>query len=1164
MDQGWIVVPVSLLYLGVLFFIAWYGDKQTSWLARWRPWIYSLSIAVYCTSWTFYGTVGQASQDTWSFLPIYLAPIIVFVFGWRILARLILIAKREHITSIADFIAARYGKSQGLAVFVTVIAVVGILPYIALQLRGITMGLSQIAPDLGHSVALDGMLNGTVHSGDIAWLVTACLAVFTMLFGTRHIDTTEHHRGMMMAVAFESLVKLGAFLIVGGFAVWLLLSTPTTELNWQALAHQKMAASTVNWGSLLIHTLLTMIAIICLPRQFHTTVVENSRAQDLHKARWIFPAYLALMGLFVLPLALAGEALLPQVAADTYVINLPLLQDADTIALLAFLGGTSAASGMVIVSTIALAIMVSNDLVLPLLLRRLRISERRFSAFSGLLLNIRRALIVLLLLAAWGFYLVLDNIPSLSAIGLLSFAAIAQFAPALLGGIYWREGNRNGVYAGLIGGGAVWVSTLMNQTGMLAGNADTNVLLWFLSPPSVPILAQLTVVDWGMLLSLVVNLSLYVVVSLFTRSSLAERLQAATFVGAPLPETEDVSLYQSRVTVAELEMLAARFVGRKRVRTAFSQFAKQHHEGNHSATQPAELLAPEQQASAALIRHTERVLAGVFGASSARLVLTSALKGRNMQLEEVATIVDEASELFDFSRGLLQGAIEHINQGIAVVDKQLRLVAWNQRYLELFTFPPGLIQVGRPIADVIRHNAQQGLCGAGDPEMHVTKRVAHLQRGTAHTSSRVRADGQVIEVQGNPMPGGGFVMSFSDITAFRQAEQALKDANENLEARVQQRTQELERLNSKLVTATQQAEQQAHSKGRFLAAVSHDLMQPLNAARLFSSSLSEVAKDSESRQLASHIESALGAAEDLIGDLLDVSRLEAGKLQVNRQAFLLSDVFNTLKAEFGALAKQQGIDFTVVNTQVVIQSDPKLLRRALQNFLTNAFRYNPKGKVTLGGRRVNGHYRIEVWDNGPGIPEAKQANIFNEFTRLDRGGVEHGLGLGLAIARGISRVLAHPLSLRSWVGKGTVFSLTAERGQLVAPAVVSTGSESDKLPLHGVKVLCVDNEPDILLGMETLLARWGCEVRLAENVVQAMRALDDGWQPKFVLSDYHLAKDQTGLQVLQQCRLRLGVGFKGAIISADRTSETQQTIRGHGFLFISKPVKPLKLRTILN
>ena len=1140
MAQGWIVVPVALAYLGLLFLIAWYGDRKPQWLAGWRPWIYSLSIAVYCTSWTFYGTVGQASRDIWSFLPIYLAPILVFTLGWRILARLILIAKREHITSIADFIAARYGKSQGLAVLVTVMAVVGILPYIALQLRGITMGLELIAPELGRQ--------GGEH--DTAWLVTLALAVFTVLFGTRHIDTTEHHRGMMMAVAFESLVKLAAFLVVGVFAVMLLFDVPPLT----AVTPELLQPTSPRLGSLLIHTLLTMAAIICLPRQFHTTVVENNRAQDLHLARRVFPLYLLLMGMFVVPLALAGQILLPHIAADTYVINLPLQQGADSTALLAFLGGTSAASGMVIVSTIALAIMVSNDLVLPLLLRRLRISGRDFGAFSGLLLNVRRALILLLLLAAWGFYQLLDEIPSLSGIGLLSFAAIAQFAPALLGGIYWREGNRNGVYAGLLGGALVWAITMMGQTNMLAGTAETNLLLWLLTPPPWPLLGDLSAVDWGMLMSLVVNLFLYVVISLVTRSSLTERLQAASFVGAPLPETDNAGLYQSRVTVAELEMLAARFVGRKRVRNAFSQFAEQHYVQ----------LQPQLQASAALIRHTERVLAGVFGASSARLVLTSALQGRNMQLEEVATIVDEASELFDFSRGLLQGAIEHISQGIAVVDKQLRLVAWNQRYLEQFAFPPGLIQVGRPIADVIRHNARQGLCGPGDPEQHVVKRVEHLKRGTAHTSSRTRADGQVIEVQGNPMPGGGFVMSFTDITAFRQAEQALKEANENLEERVRRRTGELELLNRRLIAATQQAEQQARSKSRFLAAVSHDLMQPLNAARLFSSSLAEVAKDPETIKLAHHIESALGAAEDLIGDLLDVSRLEAGKLQLNVHPFPVSDVLDTLSAEFGALARQQGIRFEVVNSKAVIVSDPKLLRRALQNFLTNAFRYNPGGKVVLGVRRRQDQLQVEVWDNGPGIPEDKQAHIFDEFTRLERSGAEHGLGLGLAIARGISRVLDHKLSLRSWPGQGTVFGLSVGRGVLPRRAAPTKAVPPKIAPLAGLKVLCVDNEPEILLGMETLLARWGCEIRLAETVAGTLQQLEDGWQPDFVLSDYHLGNGQTGLQVLQQCRRLLGKSFRGVVISADRTAETQQAIRAHGFGFVSKPVKPLKLRALLN
>ncbi|ELE8120127.1 PAS-domain containing protein [Vibrio fluvialis] len=1140
--QGWLVIPVSLMYLGVLFLIAWYGDRQTRWLAKWRPWIYSLSIAVYCTSWTFYGTVGQASANPWSFLPIYIAPILVFAFGWRILARLILIAKREHITSIADFIGARYGKSQGLAVAVTLIAVAGILPYIALQLRGITMGLNIVAPDLREQFGY--------QDDHVSWFVVLALALFTMLFGTRHIDNTEHHRGMMMAIAFESIVKLVAFLVVGLFILFLTFSHDSVNLIETARATYQAP----NWPTLFVHTVLTMIAIICLPRQFHTMVVENERAQDLHTARWLFPIYLILMGLFVLPIAWVGQSLLGGTSPDTFVISVPMSVGAEDIALLAFLGGTSAASGMVIVSTIALAIMVSNDLVMPLLLRRMRLSQRNHRHFSGLLVIIRRTLILLLLLGAWGFYLALDTIPSLSAIGFLSFSAITQFAPALIGGMYWREGNRKGVYVGLAVGFTLWLITLMTATNMLAGDEQSNILLWLITPPDVLGSMGLKNSDWGMILSVSLNALCYVLVSWGTRSSLSERLQSAAFVGTPLPENENMSLYQSRVTVGELEMLASRFVGRTRVRAAFTQYWGQQRE----------TLMPNQQAPSTLIRHTERVLAGVFGASSAKLVLTSALQGRNMQLEEVATIVDEASELYDFSRGLLQGAIEHIGQGIAVVDKQLRLVAWNQRYLELFDFPLGLIQVGRPIADVIRHNAEQGLCGPGDPEDHVRRRVYHLEQGSRHTSSRVRPDGRVIEVQGNPMPGGGFVMSFTDITVFRDAEQTLKEANENLEERVLERTRELEKLNKQLVSATQRSERESQSKSRFLAAVSHDLMQPLNAARLFASSLAEVARDDEVKRLSHHIESALSAAEDLIGDLLDISRLESGKLEIHPQSFAIKDVLANLNAEFSALARQQGVDFCMVPSSLYVRSDPKLLRRVVQNFLTNAFRYNPKGKVLLGVRRINGKVRIDVWDNGIGIEEDKQQEIFEEFNRGGQVRSDQGLGLGLAISKGIAHVLGHEISMRSWPGRGSVFSLTLEQSQPVvqeAPIVAVAEAVSD---LSYLRVLCVDNEEDILVGMRDLLERWGCEVKTATDLVSSLKALDNQWIPDVILSDYRLDNGRTGLEVLQQCRLRLGDCFEGIIISADRSADILDGIKSNGFGFIAKPVKPIKLRAMLN
>lgn len=1156
MHQGWLLIGLSLAYLGLLFLIAFVADKNKRRRPKGQPLLYSLSLAVYCTSWTFFGTVGQASESPWSPVPIYLGPMLVFLFGWRLLARLILVAKREHITSIADFIAARYGKSQRLAMVISLIAVMGILPYLVLQLKAIVTGLDLL---MANSVGA----SPTNNMAELALGVTLLLALFSILFGTRNLDATEHHRGMVVAIAFESVVKLLAFMAVGGFALWLIITKPS-PVRSQVTSDFLDAVVAVTPGSLLelaIYTLVAMCAVICLPRQFHVTVVENNQGQDLHWARWLFPLYLFLMGLFIWPLALAGKQWVGAgMGSDTYVISLPMSLGYDGMAMLAFLGGTSAATGMVIVCTIALAIMVSNDLVLPVLLRRFW-QQGRDERLMRLLLQVRRGAILLILLAAWALYLWLGDLTSLSRIGYLSFGAVAQFAPALLLGLYWRHGNRKGVYLGLALGVSLWFLTLLAESGLLAGSP----LEALLAPPDWPAFRDLSLGAWCIFLSLLLNLMGYVAGSLLSRAAVSERLQAANFVGKPSRDL--AALYQARVSVKELEMLAARFVGSSRVKRAFGRFA-----GERGGT-----LAPQMQASAELIAHTERLLAGVFGASSARLVLASALQGRNMQLEEIATIVDEASDVFRFNRGLLQGAIEHMGQGISVVDRELKLVAWNRRYIELFHYPPGLIQVGRSIEDIIRYNAEQGLCGPGELEAHVARRVAFMQRGSPHVSARERPDGRVIEMQGNPMPAGGFVMTFTDITPFRAAERVLREANEHLEARVAERTHELSELNRQLLLVNQQVERANHSKSRFLAAVSHDLTQPLNAAKLFTSSLLEMLpgeqgaeQRAEQVRIARHIDDALGATEDLITDLLDISRLEAGKFKAKKLDFALSDVLGNLKAEFGVLARAGEIQFSVVESRLAVHSDVRLLRRVLQNFLTNAFRYNPGGRVLLGCRRVRDpqgdKVRIEVWDNGPGIPLDKQESIFDEFSRLDhsRTAREQGLGLGLAIARGIAQVLGHQLSLRSWPDAGSVFAITLNLAtRPVMPSQVAAPAVRDS-QLEGIRILCIDNEEDILTAMHSLLGRWGCEVRCAQSLEQAQALIGDGFRPRLVLSDYHLDDGKTGLQALHMIRLAHGNEIGGIIISADRKSELQAQIREHGFGYVSKPVKPLKLRALMN
>ncbi|KGF63111.1 hybrid sensor histidine kinase/response regulator [Pseudomonas lutea] len=1145
-----LIAAVALAYMAIMFAIAFYGDRRSAPLPpRLRAWVYSLSLAVYCTSWTFFGSVGQAAEQLWSFLPIYLGPILLLLLAPWVLQKMVLISKQENITSIADFIAARYGKSQTLAVVVALICLIGVLPYIALQLKGIVLGVNIL-------IGAGADATGT-RAQDTALIVSLVLALFTIVFGTRNLDATEHHRGMVLAIAFESLVKLFAFMAVGAFITFGLYDGVDDLFNQAMLAPRLEAywKETVNWPSMVVQTGVAMMAIICLPRQFHVTVVENIEPQDLRLAKWVFPAYLLLAAVFVVPIALAGQMLLPaSVLPDSFVISVPLAHAHPALAMLAFIGGASAATGMVIVASVALSTMVSNDMLLPWLLRR-KTAERPFEAFRYWMLSVRRVSIVVILLLAYVSYRLLGSTASLATIGQIAFAAITQLMPAMIGALYWKPANRRGVFAGLAAGVFIWFYTLVLPIiahSMSWSLHSFPLLAWLHSNPFNLPISPLT---QGVVLSMLGNLVLFVWVSLLSRTRVSEHWQAGRFIGQEL-QARPNNRSLLAVQIEDLLKLSARFVGEERAQQSFIRFAYRQGKGFN----------PNQNATGEWIAHTERLLAGVLGTSSTRAVVKAAIEGRDMQLEDVVRIADEASEVLQFNRALLQGAIENITQGISVVDQSLRLVAWNARYLELFNYPEGLISVGRPIADIIRYNAERGLLGPGEAEVHVARRLHWMRQGRAHTSERLFPNGQVIELIGNPMPGGGFVMSFTDITAFREAEHALKGANESLEQRVAERTRELSQLNAALSEAKAHAEAANQSKTRFLAAVSHDLMQPMNAARLFSAALlhNDDNVPAEAKQLIHHLDSSLRSAEDLISDLLDISRLENGKFTPTITPFALNTVFETLGAEFTALAQEQGLDFRVRSSALRVTSDAKLLRRVLQNFLTNAFRY-AKGPILLGVRRRHGQLSLEVWDRGPGIPEDKRQVIFEEFKRLDshQTRAEKGLGLGLAIADGLCRVLGHSLEVRSWPGKGSVFSVTVPLAA-AQPLPPAAPAESLGTALNGTQILCVDNEDSILIGMNSLLSRWGCQVWTARNREECQALLDEGIRPHLALVDFHLDHGEVGTELMAWLRTQLGEPVPGVVISADGRPELIAQVHAAGLEYLAKPVKPAALRALLS
>src|SRR6516162_3343158 len=1046
MLQAWVVIAFALGYIGLLFVIASYGDEAgrgreghpsrllptwapKTWALKeqisgrpeiWRGFIYPLSLAIYCTSWTFFGSVGLASRNGFEFLTIYVGPILVIGFCSPLIMRIVRLAKAQNITSIADFIAARYGKAQSVAAAVALIAIIGTVPYIALQLKAVSSSLTTVLTHAGPAgAAMRPVL------GDIALYIAAAMAMFAVLFGTRHIDATEHQNGLMLAIATESLVKLVAFVAVGAFVTFWMFGGPFA-LFAAALAHPQSAAALMREGApgtFAAMTLLSLFAIVLLPRQFHVTVVENNNEDEIRRASWLFPLYLVLINLFVLPIALAGLLTFSgrQVDSDMFVLALPLAAHSDLFTIAAFIGGLSAATAMVIVESVALAIMVSNDIVMPLVLKRREAAISSRDNVGGLLLAVRRAAIFLILFLAYVYYR-LDGEAQLASIGLLSFAAIAQLAPAFFGGLIWRRATARGALAGMTIGIAAWAYTLLLPSLADAGIVGRDLLVqgpWGIAAlrPQALLGLDLPPLAHGVLWTLSLNLVAYVVFSLTRAPASIERLQADLFVASQLtPLPPSFRLWRSSVTVEELTTAVARYLGEERTRTSF---------GSYAATRGMNL-APKAEADFQLLRYAEHLLASAIGAASSRLALSLLLRKRTVSTQAALKLLDDASAAIHYNREILQTALDHVRQGIAVFDKELHLVCWNRQFGEILALRHELARVGIALHDILRHIARQSEQNA-DIDQFIIDRVANYTNSVEPFLERVAERGLFIEVRANRLPDGGLVTTFTDITPSVQAAEALERANANLERRVRERTAELTRLNAALEWAKAEADEANVSKTRFVAAASHDILQPLNAARLYVTSLIERNGAGEDGALIGNIDASLEAVEEIFSALLDISRLDTGVMKPELVEFRIDELLHRLEVEFAPLAREKGLQLVIVPCSLPVRSDRRLLRRLLQNLISNAVKYTPSGRVLVGCRRGE-QLRIEVYDTGIGIPQAKQRAVFKEFHRLDQGArVARGVGLGLSIVERIARVLHCELTLKSKSGDGSCFAVEVPR-----------------------------------------------------------------------------------------------------------------------------------------
>ncbi len=1126
------VLALSLAYLGLLFAVAYIGDRYArDWSASSvAPAVYGLSLAIYCTSWTFYGAVGRAATSGIDFIFIYTGPVIVVVLGYPMLAKMVRVAKRHNVTSIADFLASRYGKSRAVGVSATLFATVGVLPYIALQLQAVSSSFRTIAEPT------QGVAGGVVHT-DTSLIVAALMAVFTILFGVRNVSASEQHRGMMLAIAFESVVKLLALLTVGPFVLWVLFDGPSDLIarvaQAPAIAERLTHSGTpLSW---IVMSLLSAMAFLCLPRQFHVAVVEHGHPASLRTARWLFPLYLVLINLFVVPIAAAGLLLLgPQASPDLYVLQLPLANGEGWLSAFVFIGGLSAATSMVIVACMALSGMIGNELVMPYLLRRQAGVAREM---GPLVVFVRRVAVVLILMAGYSYERIISGYLPLASIGLISFCAVANLAPGLVLGLYWRGAHRYGVVAGLAGGFVVWLYALLLPTlHQKTGIAQVAPLKPYLPAP----LSDLDAVGQGFVVCILVNAALLIGVSLLARPIARDREQASSFVLGAEPEQPQQQAPADTARIEELRELLTRFVGSERARRA---------------------LSGERLSIEVALARAERMLSGTLGSASARIIIAAFGRRGRLLPRSARALIDEASEAIRYNYEILRNTLDHVGMGIAAFDREGRLEIFNDRFTTLLSLDDDAVAVGA---------APQQFGAAADV-------VALLRRPeTPQTHEIATREGRVIELRLDPLPGDGFVATCNDVTArvhtaqaLRESDHQLRQSTETLEQRVIERTAELE-------ASRAEAEAANLGKTRFIAAASHDLLQPLHAARLFTAAM--IDRD-PGNDLSGKIDASLGAVESLLDALLDISKLDAGAFKPEKRPFALQPLFESLATAFAPVAARHGVELVVVPTQAFVSTDPAFLRRILQNLLSNALRYGRvegrPPRVLLGCRRAlqaggGEELRIEVKDNGPGIAADKQVIIFDEFVRLqpedEAPREERGLGLGLAIVDRIARMLDLPVGLASAPGRGSTFSVIVPRVPTVAAAPIAAPAPQPTLSIVAESfVLCIDNEARVREAMATLLGGWGCRVAIAATHAEALEQVARfGRLPDLVLADLHLDEGPDGLEVVDALRRAWGRAVPAALITADRDPTLRLRTRARNVELLHKPVKPASLRALLR
>ncbi|MFA3792507.1 PAS-domain containing protein [Aliiglaciecola sp. SL4] len=1105
---------VIFVYLIALFLVGYLGDKYLR-QGRQHPIIYSLALGVHCSSWAFFGTTTQATQYGWAFVPTYLGIILVMLLGFGAMKKMAEICQRNNISSLADFIGVQYNSANLLAAIVSLLCFIGVVPYVALQLDSVVDSLTLLTNESSTRMGL---------------YVAVVLAVLAIFLGARSFDLTDKKPGLMLTVAFASSLKLIALSFVGIFVCYELFNGIFDLMGKAQLSSKAQQVLQTNSGMwvYISHVFLGICAMFCLPRQFHVNFVEYKSNTELNTARWLFPLFLVGMGLFVLPIGLAGHILFDKqdVSTDIYALALPLKANSALTTLVSFVGGLAAATSMVVVATLAVGIMISNNLITPVWVKFKLINQNQNNLSPSIILFIRRLTIASVLAVSYFYHKDVSSGSPLVNSGIIAMALLAQTFPMMLLGLYWQKSNKLAAYIGLLVGSAGWFYWLLWPS-------ITSSYYFDPTPTDLEL-------GRGFIFSLLANGICFCIIAW---CSPTKPVNQANHPQNNLPQKHPIKL-------SKLLALTQNVLNEDEIKGLKSKLGE---------------VDLNSFASMSIVESVEGMLAAKIGGASSRILISAIAEKDEVPITELVEWMEEAAQTFQFNHEILQSSVEHIQQGISVIDPELKLIAWNQRYIEMFDYPEGYIHAGISMRKILAFNAQRGLFGSiENPQQEIDKRIEYIKQGSIYKYVRKQPNGQVIELNGGPLPGGGFVTTYSDITEYMEIQQQLELAKSQLERRVDLRTEELKHSNQALTKAKLLAERANESKTKFLAAAGHDLMQPFNAASLFGELIQQKSNEPEIKLLSQSLNDSINNAEELLSLLLDMTKLESGVLESHIQEFPIDDVLSPLFNDFNLIAQRKKLNLIYVPSSAVVVSDKKLLKRIIQNLLSNAIRYTQSGKIVMGCRRNKQHIKVCVLDTGPGISTADQHHIFEEFRQLDKTNIQQGLGLGLTIVDRVSSLLNHPIQLQSQLGKGSNFSVSLPLGKRLKNPVKTADAILAKTEiLHARTVLLAENDPQTREAVVQLLESWEAKVITVENL-SGLEKVNANEHIDLMLLDYHLDHQLTGLDIAENLRKKLQYKVPGILNSSDRSDIMRENAQRADLLFLPKPLKSAALKRMLR